>query len=32
MEFKIPLMLSKEFLAKAEKVIDIGKDHVMMFG
>jgi len=31
-ECKIPLLLSKESLAKAEVVIDIGKDHVMMFG
>ena len=31
-ECKIPLLLSKESLAKAEAVIDIGKDHVMMFG
>ena len=31
-ECKIPLLFSKESLAKAGAVIDIGKDHVMMFG
>ena len=30
-EYKIPLLLSKESLAKAGVVIDIGKYHVMMF-
>ena len=30
-EYKIPLLLSKESLIKAGAVIDIGKDHVMMF-
>ena len=31
MECKIPLLLSKGSLVKAGAVIDIGKDHVMMF-
>ena len=31
-ECKIPLLLNKESLAKAGAMIDIGKDHVMMFG
>ena len=32
MECRIPLLLSKESLAKTGAVIDIGKDHVMKFG
>ena len=32
MECIIPLLLSKESLAKAGAMIDIGKDHIMMFG
>ena len=31
-ECKIPLLLSKESLVKLGAVIDIGKDHLMMFG